>query len=594
MQDYEEWEFELEDIDEEELLLTYLENTYPVTVLGYLLECKKFVEQWEWNCERFRKLQEKSATGEASLQVLTEEEIQKYGFTQEEVEELNDYADINSDAYKEAEKNYRIEKEFCRLVKESPNVQEQLLKIIENLEYDNEDEKSIIKVVYTLAGMIKIGNEFRKDSDEQNESTEEMWQKINEAIAEKLRELTAKEFICVLEIGGAEALIGTKEYQEVIVEKILEMTEIEFMQYLEATGDYEKVEAIKLAEKEKLKIADPVFAQLYVHNDVESDTVLRLLEGIKSFDKIEVLSSIVNFDDERIIKKVYQMIRELTTEQVVKYFAISKSDETDSGISEILIERLKDLSDEDIKTLLCVYKYQQDEEFQNEVLKCARERGLCEGFDDIVETGEISTRIISIQETSNAIDELPMSILGVGWEYVGQIDNEEDDVIRWLLDDYQKHSEAVAVAAEYWEYIRRLSKMDLKSLIKTIIKVNQQVKKEKEEFEKNSEVNIIDENEIDDEEETEEDCDILREFETKESARQRFCREILNSLEIYLKNRILEADDERTIKMLGLIFIDEREPFHNVVKEKSRQILVRKRDTTGNEENGGGSGGGRE
>lgn len=587
MQDYEGYNYEQDNINEEELLLSYIENIYPVTVVAYLLECTKFVEQWEWNQNKDREIKEKRLKEGESWKALTEEEIRYYGFTDEDIEEVNSYADNNSNDYKLLEEEYEKQKEFCRLIIESTDVQSELLRMVKTLEYNSESEKTIVTFIYTLAGMIKLGNILGEDRNEQNQLSNDKWVEIKEEISEKITELTAKEFLCLIELARANIVLTTEEYQDVIVEKISEMTELEFIRYLLDTDICEKSDNIKEIEKQKLEKVDSAFAQFYVHNDVDANTILRLLEETRSFDKVEVLTSIGDFEDERVAQKAYEMVKNLTAEQIVKYFITSKSDKTDSKICEILIERLKDLSDEDIKTLACFYRYEADEEFQNEVLKSAKKRGICKELDDIEENDDISKRITAIQESAGAINELPISILGVCWEYIGEIEKEEVEQNYWILDDYQKHKETQEKNENLWQYISSLSNMSIKKFAKIIIKVNQQIKVLNEKIEKKAET--LSENAKDDDDEIE-TYNYLEDFETKEEVAERDREEILRTLEKYLKNRILEAEeeDEKTIKLLGLIFLDEKEPFHIVVQEKLRQLKTRKKGTTGDEENSGG------
>lgn len=581
-----------EDINEEELLLSYLENIHSVTVVAYLLECINFIGEWEWSHEKYKEIQEERLKDGENSPILTEEEINKYGFTDEEIEELNSYADIDGDEYKAAEEQYNIEKEFCRLIRESTDIQTNLLNIVKRLEYDDTSEELIVTCIYTLAGMIKLGNIL--DNGQDTEPNEE-WQEIKKQIAEQMEELTTKDFLCVLELAGANILLTTEEYQEVVAEKISKMTEFEFITYLLDTEICEKNQCIKEVEKQKLEISNSALAQFYVDNDVDANTVLRLLEGTRSFDKVEVLESIVDFEDERVAQKAYAMVKNLTTEQIVKYFITSQSDKTDSKISEILIERLKDLSDEDIKTLACFYRYEPDEEFQNEVLNSAKQRGICEELDDIEENDVMNKRISAIKESADAINELPILILSVRWEYIGQIDKDKEDHINWILDDYQKHKENQKKYEELWKYISDLSNISVKELEKIIVKVNNQIKILNEKSEETLSEKEINDKKIEDHENAidDEETEFYNDFEdneTKEEVAVRVGEEILRALERYLKNRILEAEeeDEKAIKLLGLMFLDESEPFHIVVQEKLRQMKTRKKGTTGDDENSGG------
>lgn len=517
MQDYEGYNYEQDNINEEELLLSYIENIYPVTVVAYLLECTKFVEQWEWNQNKYREIKEKRLKEGESWKALTEEEIRYYGFTDEDIEEVNSYADNNSNDYKLLEEEYEKQKEFCRLIIESTDVQSELLRMVKTLEYNSESEKTIVTFIYTLAGMIKLGNILGEDRNEQNQLSNDKWVEIKEEISEKITELTAKEFLCLIELARANIVLTTEEYQDVIVEKISEMTELEFIRYLLDTDICEKSDNIKEIEKQKLEKVDSAFAQFYVYNDVDANTILRLLEETRSFDKVEVLTSIGDFEDERVAQKAYEMVKNLTAEQIVKYFITSKSDKTDSKICEILIERLKDLSDEDIKTLACFYRYEADEEFQNEVLKSAKKRGICKELDDIEENDDISKRITAIQESAGAINELPISILGVCWEYIGEIEKEEVEQNYWILDDYQKHKETQEKNENLWQYISSLSNMSIKKFAKIIIKVNQQIKVLNEKIEKKAET--LSENAKDDDEI--ETYNYLEDFETKEEVAER-------------------------------------------------------------------------
>lgn len=347
-----------QDMDNKEVVLNYINNMNSVQLVQFLLKCEMAVQVWE-NYKNSGNINILNNKLEATLKNLFAESK-----LSEEEERL--------------EQEYKIEGGHYQILQYDEEAIEALLQRVYELEYDEESEEKKAEVVYTIAGLLRMRLAQQKEKGN-------LWESIQDAIAELLQQMSARDFLTAFEMSGRYGVLEVEAFNDALVEMIPTMTEPEFIRFLVDTqnnvaenvsGNYDNM---KLAKMQKLKEGSYELAPLYIRFCESSEEILEIIKKAeeKGMDMLDIMIEASSCcSDERVKAKVIELSKKLSAKQILSYLISTSLDaRKNEAIESVILERLDELSEHDIDTLLYVYKISFKENIKQKIKECAIKKG---------------------------------------------------------------------------------------------------------------------------------------------------------------------------------------------------------------------------
>ena len=314
------------------------------------------------------------------------------------------------------------------------------------------------------------------------------------------------------------------------IDRIDEMDETELSIFL-TNVEVEQVfnnQTIKDKIIAKIKENSGILSTAYLWRFKEDDEITsELLKKIIPTERVNaiVVTDLSKEHNEVVTNQILEMIDKLSDEEVVRY-AIYFSDRENEVFERVINNRIKNLSDEDIKFLFYIYDKIDQPEKETLIEDLVIERGLTQEYDGIPEVS------ITEEEEENYIRRFSIYrslvlLVNRKFPYFSQMkvgivdeDNKEESNAN-VLKAYEDNTKTIKNYSKFLDYFRLLSNSKDKELYGTIMEVD---KRDKIVVDGNTDENIL---------------------------------KYYDFIAMYLGNRILNMDDEKFLNKLYVLGSDE-------------------------------------
>lgn len=507
-------------MDEREILLNYIENTDLMYLSQFLLSFESVIQQWEVHQHNKQVGEPKPGSAEeAILRALTGQKLSK-----EEEESLK--------------ASYEVAKVRYQLLENDEEVINALASRIYQIDYDEKSEEIRAEIVCSIASLLKIKLSLYQDNS---------WKSVQEAIANTLGAMTPRDFLTTFELTGRNYIFRNELYNDVLIEQISDMTEPEFLRCLYDTSDgmgggYANT---KLAKKQKVREGSAGLAAKYLRLCEDPEEALEIIEKAEpnGCDILDIIMEIEKFgNNSKMEAKISELTKKLSTRQIVKYLILRVNVITFSNkVENMILDRLEDLSNRELVTLLMAYEHtSHKEEVRERIVQVAVKKGILIPqknnkyyINYNVDDDEISKRIALYRETVSPITDLctsfcsknPLENSETTFDDNGVLASEETS--EKILDRFRADNFDIDTREGMISYISGLQSVGDLNIIQLMKTLNKEIQNEQ------SDTYVLD--------------------KEKEVLKQ----EVTKSLYTYIKNRILNMRGPKAITLLSMAYSED-------------------------------------
>ena len=267
-------------------------------------------------------------------------------------QELENELQQNNDNAKEHIQKYRQYVEKIYLLENDKDIQKAIYNKLKDIEYDEDSIESRAVAMHSVGAAIWISDVLSKIEEESNLPVEEL-------IADIVEDMRTEDLIQILEWGNYDKIMNLPKVHNIFNKRIDEMTEAQFIIYLAncKSGEYCQTKEFKAKCLEKIKNGDKSFITFYINVFSDDDKMIgELLNMVKREEKVSAIisSKISENHSNEIINKLQNMIKNLSEEEFVR-FLCADIEEENPKLIQVVLEKMYNLSDENIRFLLYTY-----------------------------------------------------------------------------------------------------------------------------------------------------------------------------------------------------------------------------------------------
>lgn len=458
-------------MDERERLLNYIENMDLTYLVQFLLGCEATIQKWKCH-ERNKKFKEPEP---GSIEDRIVRAFSGPKMSKEEEESLK--------------ASYKVAKVMYQLLENDEEVIKALARRINQIDYDENSEEKRAEIVCSIASLLKI-----KLSLYQGNS----WESVQEEIADTLETMTPRDFLTTFELSGRNYIFRNELYNDVLVEKISEMTEPEFIRYLYDTSDgmgggYANT---NLARRQKVREGSAGLAPKYLRLCENSEEALEIIEKAENngVDILEIIIETEKFmNNSEIELRVSELVKKLSTMQIVKYLINRSNTITFTNkVENMMLDRLEELSDNEMDTLLNVYRSSVKRDTKDRIIQVAVKKGIMFKREENeyyathnLYTDEISKRIGLYRATESPVASLRTALcsnnLLESEKTVLEKDGikENEDIIEKIVEKFELDDLEIDTTEGMISYIAKLQTTSDMEMIPLIMKMNREMQNKK-------------------------------------------------------------------------------------------------------------------
>lgn len=334
------------EISIKEDMLSELETKNLVYFLDEIIEAKCMMTWWEKNIEEkehIKNLENSSKEDDVSLAKILKKRLEKE--LEEDEEQLENCYEM-----------YKIQNSLL----DDPTIIQAIKQRIDEIQYDENNIKTRALAVQTIAMLLNIEKTLQSEKTIEPENTNEKrkcsWYDIQTSISNIMSQMTIQDLMIVYDYISRFYINNVEQYREVFIDKINNMTDAEFNIYIRSY-DSDIVDSVELnrAILKRMEQSNPVFAELQIEESgiYNDDLISEKLKKASKDSKLNLLfeSNLFLIKDDKFTEEIVEIIRNSSNEDIVRMLLYLKK-EVVSDFENVLLEKTKKLPNEYIKFLL--------------------------------------------------------------------------------------------------------------------------------------------------------------------------------------------------------------------------------------------------
>lgn len=388
---------------------------------------------------------------------------------------INDiYAEKNSVGNQINRKEYKTLLKQIDVLENDEDIQEAIWEKIQEIEYDEDSIESRAIAVHSI-GNVLYASEFLKKLDENDYP-------IDNELVEIINDLKIDDVMQLIEWVDFERIMQLPKVRNTLLEKVSKMSDgqllVFFANFNSSRQFYIDVEARKKLSERILKSTNgylPFYMKYLSFDDEILSKCLDLTE--KNMQVNAIVSADVHANhNKEVTEKLQKMLQNLSDSEFVRYMCSAATE--NEKLKPIVIERMKQLSKEDIRFLTAIYF-----ELVKPPLNPYKHNKLAElaGSYDLIKENENGVPVCWYDEkvvipkfkiycySNRYFDALPYFS---GFDFA-KVDADNPEMTeQYMLEAFERNSKTMENYYKFIDFIGTLSKSKDEDLYKTILDIN--------------------------------------------------------------------------------------------------------------------------